>query len=545
MVGRGNLKNRTFLGDAFLRVCLIVWRNEKNVVSLQTYRIYTTCRTNDTLYVNMKKFLSCLLFGALVLGFNACNEDVDDPTKDDGGTPTDSVSSDTIDTFVPQLLMSTSSEIIEANTTTVSFRVALSERQAQGAVFAWELPAGTLAANGTSLSTSTDSALHDIRFSYIGTQEVRVQVKKDGKVLCDLDTTLHVGYNDKAPTLYYAVQGGNIMALKLIDHLPANVQNNPIDLGVSAGGHAFNLLFADTTLYVVDAGEQFGFVDDTLGIMGDGKILAVAHDGSRVETVISNAGQYFGDDPYFGYIENEILYFANRNTGLIPVPLRDRNKVYSPTDYPYFVQNNLLTYYQQGMSYGCMNACFGKIGSVWYWCKNYSGNGIFRFENSDILAKPVTSAQGTLPAAGIALPGMRPKAYVYNKQTQEFFFTTIDYNNYSGFYRCANLEELNSITDQRDAGKYRILHSNGGSLIADLTSTNKDSEGQDAEAVGICQLALDERTGCVYFGYRSAPDSEVPAGLMRYNPQTGKVETVIEGVKIYGVTINPTPSKLL
>ncbi len=342
----------------------------------------------------------------------------------------------------------------------------------------------------------------------------------------------------EAPTLYYAVQGGNIMALKLYDNLPEGVQNNPIDLGVSAGAHAFNLLFEDTTLFVVDAGEQFGYINDSLGIMGDGKILAIAHDGSRVETMISTEGQYFGNDPYFGYIENGILYFANRNTGIIPVPLTDRNKVYNVTDYPYFVQNNLLNYYTQGMFYGSMNACFGRINGVWYWCKNYNGYGIFRFETSDILAKPISAPQNPLPEAGIALSGMRPKAYAYNKNTQEFFFTTIDYDGYSGFYRCASIAELDVISNKQTMKNHEVLHTNGGSLIADMSNTDLANEGQADEAVGICQLALDERTGCVYFGYRSAPDSQVPAGLMRYNPQTGKVETVIEGVEIYGVAIN-------
>jgi len=68
-------------------------------------------------------------------------------------------------------------------------------------------------------------------------------------------------------------------------------------------------------------------------------------------------------------------------------------------------------------------------------------------------------------------------------------------------------------------------------------------EGSSGEFIGICQLALDETDGCVYFGYRSS-DPAIKSGLMRYNPAKGYVEPVIEGVEIYGVAINKTPSKL-
>ncbi len=83
-------------------------------------------------------------------------------------------------------------------------------------------------------------------------------------------------------------------------------------------------------------------------------------------------------------------------------------------------------------------------------------------------------------------------------------------------------------------------------LEPDISQQNPAKEGASTEPVGICQLALDEATGCVYFGYRPDPNNTTapPAGLMRYNPAIGKVETVIEGVEIYGVTLNQTPTKL-
>jgi hypothetical protein len=68
-------------------------------------------------------------------------------------------------------------------------------------------------------------------------------------------------------------------------------------------------------------------------------------------------------------------------------------------------------------------------------------------------------------------------------------------------------------------------------------------EGSSGEFIGICQLALDDNDGSVYFGLRSA-DATVKSGLMRYNPASGKIEYVIQGIEIYGVAINKTKSKL-
>lgn len=61
------------------------------------------------------------------------------------------------------------------------------------------------------------------------------------------------GEEQKAPTLYYAVKGGNIMARKLAENVTGSY-----DLGVSAGEHAFNLLFniSNSTLYIIMQGNN-------------------------------------------------------------------------------------------------------------------------------------------------------------------------------------------------------------------------------------------------------------------------------------------------
>lgn len=439
--------------------------------------------------------------------------------------------------------------ICEVLTTKVSFNIELPNPKNRQATYHWIFPEGTTDAEGNIMETSAERLPGEVIFSNIGSQTVRLQVALDGRQLEEASINVQVGSNTEQPTLYYAVKGGNIMALKLLPEVPDGMKVMPYDLGLSSGVHPFNLLFKDSLLYVLDCGKQFYYVDDSDGVLGDGKISVVSKDGSKLETMISNVGQAAFNDPFYGYIGDDKLYYANRNTGIIPVPLTDRNKMYSAEEYPYYVQHTTLNYYGPGWSYGSIGGCLGKVDGVWYWCKFYNGYGIFRFKDSDILASPVSTSNPPkaedMPADGIALQSMCPKSFAYNKTTGEFFFTLWD-QGYGGFYRCATIDELNAIgTKKSNLAPHKILHESGKELEPNISGKPALYEGTTSEPVAICQLALDEATGCVYFGYRSPGDaSNAASGLMRYNPAKGKVETVIEGVEVYGLVINPNPSKL-
>lgn len=437
------------------------------------------------------------------------------------------------------------SDVCEVLSTKVSFNVELPNPKHRKEEYLWIFPKGTTNLEGDTLKTSTERLPGEVIFNNVGSQTVRLQARLDGRLLEEAAINVQVGYNKEVPTLYYAVKGGNIMALKLADDAPETMEIAPYDLAVSSGQHPFCLLFADTLLYLLDCGKQFYYVDDADGVLGDGKISVIAKDGSKVETMISNVGKAAFDDPFYGYIEGKYLYYANRNTGIIQVPLTDRNKMYSATEYPYYVQHSTLEYYKKGWDYGAIGGTFGKVGSTWYWSKFYIGNGIYRFSDSDILKSP--TAQGVNPPeAGIALSSMKPKSFVYNEQTGEFFFTLLD-EGYNTIYRCPSLEKLDEIGNKKTAlAPYKLEHESGAALEVNISGKPAAYEGTTSESVGICELALDKTTGCVYFGFRRAPDDATSAssGLMRYNPATGKVETVIEGVEVYGLAINPTLSKL-
>jgi PKD repeat protein len=427
--------------------------------------------------------------------------------------------------------------LCEVQSTYVSFNVVLPNPESLSEEYTWTFPTGTLDESGAPKESFVGKDPGKIKFSNVGSQTVKLNVKLGGRLLEESYLNVQVAYNTAVPTLYFAVKTGNIMALKLVGTSPSGMLIKPFDLGVKSGQHPLNILFNDTSLYVLDCGKQFTYVNDVDGNQGDGRITVVSKDGGKVETMLTNTGAAF-DDPYYGYIEGNKLYFADRNTGFATIGLSERNNAFSRTTYPYYVQNALLGYYGQGLSFGAMNAGFGKINGVWYWCKTFNGNGIFRFTDADILSATITG-NGVLPASGVALDGMSPKSFVWDAKNQVIYFSIYD-SGYEGLYRCT-LAQLSSIVSRNDLAPYKLTLANG-KTVTPITTAGM-GEGSAGEYIGICQLALDDTDGSVYFGLRSA-DATVKSGLMRYNPASGKIEYVIQGVDVYGVAINKTKSKL-
>ncbi len=429
--------------------------------------------------------------------------------------------------------------ICEVLSTPVSILVELPNPENLAEEFLWIFPLGTTDENGNTIMNSTARDPGKLKFSHVGSQAVRLQTKLGGRQLQEGRVNVQVAYNQAEPTLYYAVKGGNIMALKLVSNKPAGMNINPFDMGISSGKRPLNILFNNASLYIIDAGQQFTFVNDENGNLGDGRIMVMEKDGSKLETMLTNTGHAF-NDPFYGFIEGSILHFANRNTGISRINLTDRNRSYNASEFPWFVQNATLGYYNNGWSFGSMNSNFTKVNDTWYWCKTFNGTGIFRFKESDILAAPITGGQPA-PTSGVTLSGMAPKSLVWDSKNQVIYFTILDVG-FEGLYRCT-LDQLSTIGGSRsNLAPYKLLTTNG-KTVTPITEPGK-GEGSTGEFIGISQLALDQATGCVYFGLRSAIPTEVKSGLMRYNPAIQRIEHVIEGVEVFGVAVNNNKSKL-
>lgn len=437
--------------------------------------------------------------------------------------------------------------LCEVDSTLVTFSLEVPNPQSLPLEYEWIFPDNTKDATGAPMLSCTDRLPAPLKFGNVGSQAVRLRVKMDGRELEEGVINVQVGYTDSVPTLYYAVMGGKIMALKLIDNVPSGMQVMPFDMGVASGQHPFNMLVKDSSIYILDCGKQFYYVNDEDGVLGDGKITVMSTDGTKVELMLTNAGQAAFDDPFYGYIEGDWLYFANRNTGIMRIGLNERNAIFSHTTYPYFVQHTTLGYYNNGWSFGSIGGCFGKVDGVWYWTKFYNGTGIFRFKDSDILPNAIAQGDDTnVPHDGIALNGMCPKSFAYDKKLQKFYFTLWD-EGYGGFYACT-LEELNAIGSSKSKlAPYKKKTAGKLGFEPDISGKNAPAyEGTSSEPVAICQMSLDEATGCVYFGFRNnhGDATSAPTGIYRYNPQKDVIEPVVEGVAVYGLVVNNNRTKL-
>jgi hypothetical protein len=266
-----------------------------------------------------------------------------------------------------------------------------------------------------------------------------------------------------------------------------------------------------------------------------------------VQTVISNVGQAAFDDPFYGYIEGEDLYYANRNTGMVKMPLTDREKVYSLSEYPWYVQQATLGYYNYGWGFGTIGGMFGKINNVWHWTRFYNGNGIYRFVDGDILDAAITKGDDTnRPKAGIMLESMSPKSFVYIPSSEKICVHIMDAG-YNGFYACT-YAELDSVGTSKNALKPYAVTFDGKMFESNTTGNLPAKEGTGSEAIGICQMTYDKVNDCVYFAYRNnAPGGEgkfPPSGIYCYHVANGAVTCLVEGVEAYGVAVNNYTAKL-
>ena len=468
----------------------------------------------------------------------------------DGNVASTDVHAIGLEKCAEKYIMTADSNPIVAGETTVTLQVGsyftIREGEKQ---YKWILPDGTIDANTKQPVTHCDQATTPaLIFNAVGDTQVELYVTINGVLYAKEIVPLRVGYSEAVPTLYYAEQGGNIRAYKLINNLPAVMENRPYDLGLRTD-HAFNILFHDSLLYVLDAGKQFGYINDVESELGDGKIYVLSKDGSTVETMITNEGQYAFNDPYYGYVEKGFIYYSNRNTGIVRLPLDLRNATYDQEVYPWYVQNATLGYYNNGWAYGAIGGVFGKINSVWHWCKFYNGNGIFRFRDSDILPEPVTpwASENVPPQDGILIESMQPKSFVYTSKSAvpKFCFHILDAA-YNGFYACS-YEDMERIGSSKSELQNYAVKYNGMTFESNTTGNLLTVEGSNNEPVGICQMVYDEVNDCVYFAYRNNSNyaqNNPPTGIYRYHVATGVVDCLIEGVSAYGITINNQPSKL-
>ena len=422
--------------------------------------------------------------------------------------------------------------------------------------YVWKFPEGTKTADGTELTEFVGYSHEDgtidnpgaLSFKNIGSQKIELQtwfdVNGENRRLEDSYVNVQVGTSDPCPTIYYAELGGNIKAYKLVDmsKLPKGTKNLPFDMGVNSGNMPTQLVFAtektdagaeQDNVYILDCGKQYYYVNDEDNTLGDGKITVMAADGSNVNVMITNVGGQAFNDPFQGCTDGTYLYYTDRNTGIRQIPLSTRgareSTIYSSTA-GYFVVNNQLAYYGQGIAYGAIHTglYIDKSGMFW-WAKNYSGNGIYRFKTSDI---GKTGAGVKIPHP-IVLETTQPRAFTLDEDLGKLYVWMTN-GNTPGVGFCAY---------DIPASDKTVEYSNYNKCInMDADPINSTA----AEGVFTTQFAVDPNTHYVYFGFRALPsDKTYTTGLMYYDPATKTVHKFMDNNdKILGVCINPRKTAL-
>ncbi|MDE6208037.1 MAG: PKD domain-containing protein [Muribaculaceae bacterium] len=464
--------------------------------------------------------------------------------------------------IVPVLSVAeTSTEVVEFNNTLVSFALELPNPENLRVRYDWTFPEGTTNEAGEPMTTFTGYSDEqgnieypgNVKFANIGSQRVDLRtyfdVDGENRRLEDAYLNVQVGCSEPAATLYYATRGGNIKAYKLVDDVPAGTKVYPFDLGVPSGATVFNLCYADvpTTVdegvvedqgwvYILDAGKQYYYINDEDGVLGDGKITAMRTDGSGVNTVITNVGGAAFLDPFIGYVYNGNLYYTDRNTGVSTVGLTERGLVQekksSTERATYFVQNNVIPYYNRGISYGAIsNGLYRDKAGWWWWGKKYNGKGIFRFRDTDIYSTQADAEAVALPAP-VILNGIEASTFAIDEARQALYVWRRIPNPGLVVYNLPGVSD--GLTTEATPEKHIAMD-------ADPVNTT------EAEGLYTTQLAIDGDNGRVYFAYRpnNGDSSGVKAGINYYDPADQQVHKYGEDADLgTGIVINPNKTKL-
>lgn len=453
---------------------------------------------------------------------------------------------------------STSTEIIEFNKTLVDFNMELPNPEHLKVKYEWTFPDGTYTEDGQPLTTfigySDENGNIDypgkVKFANIGSQriDIRTYFDVDGanRRLEDSYLNVQVGVTEPAPTLYYAQMKGNIKAYKLLDNIPAGTKVLPYDLGVSAGSTVFNLLLSNAEpeedgktndwIYILDAGKQYYYVNDTDGVLGDGLITALRADGTDVNTVITNVGGAAFLDPFIGVIRDNMLYYTDRNTGVSAVDISTRGAVQSNVSSTeraeYAMRNNFVPYYGRYISYGSITSGLYYDKAGWWWMsKKYNGEGIFRYRDSDVY-KTQKEAEAVPVPAPFLLSGMKITTFTIDETSKQLYVWRRAPD--SGFL----VYDLPSITESlaSDAKPNTYI-----AMYADPVNTTAD------EGLHTTQFALDKNSGRVYFCFRpeTGDTSGATAGVNYYDPTDKKIHKYGEDKDLgTGIVINPRKTQL-
>lgn len=304
-------------------------------------------------------------------------------------------------------------------------------------------------------------------------------------------------------SLLMAQKNGNVLRQRIFEKGEDEVE----DSGISAGAHPFNIVSSGEQLFIFDAGtkieENANWESDT---SGDGSIRVVNLKTDAEETIISNAGtsSYFGF--YNGYVDNNNIYWTDRNDFVYQLPkTTSRNQVF---EWKGSAQQHEVPYYVATDNSGQFNGGIYFYDDLYYRAKGGTGKGLYRFQKTGEQLKVLLTDEPKIP------DNYSIRAFVYDRARRQIYFSSTDP---VGFY-VSNMDGLN----------VRKI----------------DDAPMDNSLEYITGIVLDPDAKKVFWAYRAPEGSGLESGVKQINIVYSDFELPQEPIylnyekDIYGITLD-------
>lgn len=285
--------------------------------------------------------------------------------------------------------------------------------------------------------------------------------------------------------------------------------------------HTFQLAVFKNRIYGACAGKKFVY-SATGSVDGDGKLFYISKVGGQLfqAVVLDNTGNNAYKDPFGLYVYGEYLFVNDRNVCVRKIPA---DAIALPQDYPSWMENNWMGFYNNPWAYGCIKAGWGittnkysvKEGKLVedaeankdarYWLgMKFSGNGIYTFQDGDI---GNATLPGNKPEGSVLLNNINPiftTFYVDEEHDQIYIYIETagsqDKLVKGGVYRIDIAKLLDKGVDTQNFADLDPVLVDGSPVKYEGSATN--------EHVGISQFSAED--GYLYWCYR-APSAEEAA----------------------------------
>lgn len=383
-------------------------------------------------------------------------------------------------------------------------------------------------------------------------------------ITAKVPTTVVDAYKNADGWKYLQIQGDDNIALKGKtitmpgglyyagkDGILYGIANDGTTSSYDVGGvpHTFQLIEFSNRIYGASAGKSFTYTA-TAANEGDGKLFYISQiDGNTFQAVVlDNAGNNAYKDPMGLYINNGILYVNDRNVCVRKIAA---SALALPQDYPSWMENNWMAFYNNQWSYGCIKSGFAITndtdGKPLYWLgMRYNGFGIYRFKDEHV--GTAADKVGSMPPYGVigGAVSMQPSAFYIDEKNDHMYIyiVTATDGTKAGLYRFkysdilanpdpASLSELNPVLVDGSPIK---LEGAAGSQETAITQLSPSADGY----LYWCYIAPANAEASVVGTPATEFDANNPlhqSGIKRIKlgEETPVVEMQVAGVEGYGI----------